>query len=377
MTSILSKATIESVANPLHKYRWELMLFIGIPLGIDLISLAVWELRVLGSEVPPISHVTAHYAVAGIVKMAALGILWWRVRHLGRPYFSLLVLYAFFVAFPSVELINFWRYWCSLQHPIHVLQQALVGKNAIDAEEYTALVDQVRHITPDWYCVSDYIVFTILTYVSASIKLASLIWFAWMASRFSMSHAAVFIGLSTALGGVFGYSPSFVPTLLGHLIITSIKFSNYGFWVPKSFEQLWPLTALVAFVAQFVLCCIAVRVLGSFNHGIDYRRKVITFTAVLLVLATLVRAFYNWDSWISRASYTFDSATGAILYHLRSPEAFILSYALVFAITYGAWRLFPLGNAGDNGSTPTDTSPLQTSHESVVAAGEETTSRRI
>ena len=357
MTSILSKATIDSVANPLHKYRWELTLFIGIPLVVDVISLAVWELRVLGSEVPSISHVTAHYAVAGIVKMAALGILWWRVHHLGRPYFSLLVLYAFFVAFPGVEVINFWKYWCSLQHPIHVLQQALAGKNAINAEEYAALVDQVRHITPDWYCVSDYVVFTILTYVSASIKLALLIWFAWMASRFSMFHAAVFIGLSTALGGVFGYSPSFVPTILGHLIVTSIKYSNYGFWVPKSFEQLSPLSALVAFVAQIVLCCVAVRVLGGFNHGMDLRRKVITFTAVLLILATLMQAIYKWDSWFIRTSYTFDGSATAILYYLRSPEAFILSYALVFAITYVAWRLFPSGDVGDSGSTPTDTSP--------------------
>ena len=309
--------------------------------------------------------------------MAALGILWWRVRHLGRPYFSLLVLYAFFVAFPSVELVNFWRYWCSLQHPVHALQEALAGKNAIDAEEYAALVAQVRHITPHWYCVSDYIVFTILTYVIASIKLALLIWFAWLASRFSMFHATVFIGLSTALGGVLGYWPSFIPTFPGHWIITSIKILNYDYLIFDPILLFWLIPALSAIVFRSALSWIAIIVLDDFNRSMDYRRKVITFTVALLVLATLMQAFYNWDSWISRPSHVFGDSVTAMLYQLRSPEAFILSYAFVFAITYGAWRLFPPSNAGDSDSTPMDPSPAQTSHDSVGAAGEETTSRRV
>ena len=377
MTSTSNKAKIARVASPLHKYRWELTLFIGIPLVVDVISLAVWELRVLVSEVLPNRHIMAHYAVAGIVKMAALGILWWRVRHLGRPYFSLLVLYAFFVAFPGVELVHFWRYWCSLQHPVHALQEALAGKNAIDAEEYATLVAQVRHITPDWYCVSDYIVFTILTYTLVSIKVALLIWFVWLASRFSMFHATVFIGLSTALGGVHGFMPQFIPTLLGDVVITSIKVSNYGHLMPQSLVALWPISLLVAIVLRVALSCMAIKVLGDFSPGMDVLRKYITVSVLLISLATSVQLFYNWNIWIDRQKYLSGSSATAVDLYLRSPEGFILSYALVVVFAFGVWRLFPPSNAGDSDSTPMDPSPAQTSHDSVGAAGEETTSRRV
>ena len=365
MTSILSKATIDSVANPLHKYRWELALFIGIPLVVDVISLAVWEFFHYVLEGLPSGYMFAHFAVAGVVKMVVLGIFWWRVRALGRPYFSLLALYAFFVAIPSLQLLSFWYYWCSIESPNRAFSDSTLGYG-ITPDEYARLFAR------DWYCSSNDIIVTLLIHSWTIAKFALLIWFARLASIINLRHAVMFICLSMALSAV-----PFIPTFFGSIAITSLRISNYGFWVPKSFEQLWPLSALVASVAQFVLCCIAVRVLGGFNQNKGVFLKYFTATVVLLSLAALVRLFHNWSIWINRLDYSFGDSASAAFYYVRFPETFILSYALAFAITLVVWRLFPHGDAGDSDSTPMDPSPAQTSHDSVGAAGEETTSRRV
>ena len=146
-----------SIAGIATRYRWELLLFIGIPIIVSAVSLLfMWRSLVFGVDLFDPLSLPFRWLTPIL-----LGVFYVRVRSLGRPILKLVWGYAFVAA--------------------------TVGR-AVDLSLDIADPSGWWMWGVDWR-----------TGVQILVSMIVLVWFAGRASKVSFSHALLLIGLTTAL----------------------------------------------------------------------------------------------------------------------------------------------------------------------------------
>ena len=141
------------------RYRWELWLFVGVPL----VANVVWVIESSRPELftLPLSERQdlSYISPRAILLLLLLGLSYLRVRRLGRPTLALVWAYGIAAALANAVATV----------AIQVFDTPLPGSR------------------------------TALSLVASAVALAILVWFGRQASRISLGHALLLVGLSTTL----------------------------------------------------------------------------------------------------------------------------------------------------------------------------------
>ena len=325
---------VTKISDLAHKYRWELTLFIGIPLAVDAVSWALWQFI----SVRPgslIATVTFHsYQFLGIpysfiiLKALSIGILWLRVRHLKRRYLSLIWLYALASATAVVIL------------PI--------GARAIGY----IFVDYDPDFRPFlWLSYRHYWL------AQTIMQFSILVYFAVLISKISLRHAVLFIGLSAAVvNGIDLLNDA--ELFIYHSVITLVDASDNVLYSGA------PYFNIPSIVFSVIMSLLAVGLLASVDNSRS-RKSDIGIVAIF-VFALLLKIPYGKLIWIAAWHYSGNRGFVDTVLNLGSVENFVIGYGLILTFTYAMWTLFSRKNAHASDALVTDTSQTHNANGSLA-----------
>lgn len=295
------------------RYRWELMLLVGIPfikrtigwllphiLGNFNLSLDYWSC-------PPDYYCLPRYLSPFLnISLLLLGLFYFHVRRTGRPILSLLWAYAFVIT----------AFWISMSMLL----------NAMD---------------PEWWLRAPW---SWWNEIQTFIHLAILMWFARQASKISFSHTLVLIGLSYFLFefGLVAINLVFLP-LEGRMAAWDIG----AFALVVTLFAVWVLSRLgvskekhEADIERWIgswdipafgtaLRRLAVRVLPRFDPARGISKELLV---ALFGLYWLLSAFFTLRSWIGREfeiAFFIETMVHLIVYR---PLWIVLVILLAYAV---------------------------------------------
>ena len=251
------------------KYRWELWLFVGVPLVVNV----TWVIESSRSELftLPLSERQdlPYISPRAILLLLLLGLSYLRVRRLGRP--TLALVWAYGVAAVLANALA--------TVAIQVFGSPLPGSR------------------------------TALSLVAMAVALAILVWFGRQASRISLGHALLLVGLSTTL-------PRGISPLTGVFPVLTAVDESY---------HIFPWSIALAF--SVALSLLAVWALGRFDSasGVARTRMVLAlFGVAVLVLISTHWAIASWQSEFLQLAFA-TALVSAIM---------AVSYAAVIALIY-------------------------------------------
>ena len=284
-------ATLTQLAS---RYRWELMLIVGIPF----IERTIWWLlpHILGNfdmtfdiwSLPPFLRPFLN------VSLILLALFYFQVRRMGRTILSLLWAYAF-----VSEAVN------------------------IVASPYTYLSDpgQIREFSQSWWARWEVSVgwwsIDVAYLQSILLTILVLVWFARQASKISFGHALVLIGLATP-----GYVSSMIMSSLvfarfedravaWDIAAFALLFTLFAIWVLSRLDlprekheadiERW-IGSLNIPVVSVPLRRLAIRILPRFDPARGIGKELLV---ALFVLHFLPQVHLELRSWFI---YGFDSA---------------------------------------------------------------------
>ena len=287
-------ATLTDLAS---RYRWELMLLVGIPL-IERTTL--WLLpHILGNfnlsldywSCPPDYYCLPFYISPFLnISLYLLGFFYFHVRRTDRT--TLTLLWAF--AFVS-----------------EAVGQATYLLLTVDYLEQLSTIE-ISDTDWDWHLG---LVFLPTTMV--------LVWFARQASRTSFNHALVFIGVAIALNSSSLYVPGIVFTLLEDwavvwwdFAVLALAVTLFAIWVLSRLDlprekheadiERW-ISSWNIPVVSVPLRRLAVRILPRFDPARGISKELL---AVLFGLYLLPLVYFQLRSWVF---YRFDSGFPIVL----------------------------------------------------------------
>ena len=255
--------------QPVLKYRWELWLFVGVPLVVSV----TWVIESSRPELftLPLSERQdlPYISPKAILLLLLLGLSYLRVRRLGRP--TLALVWAYGVAAALANAVA--------SVAIQVFGTPLPGSR------------------------------TALSLVASAVALAILVWFGRQASRISLGHALLLVGLSTTLPRGTSSLTSVFP------LLTAVD------------EPYRIVSWSIVLAFNIALSLLAVWALGRFDSasGVDRTRMVIAlFSVAVLVLISTHWAIVSWQS---------ESLQPAFISALISAIVAV-SYAVVITLIY-------------------------------------------
>ena len=251
------------------RYRWELWLFVGVPLVVS-VTWVIESSRPEPFTLPLSEHQDLPYiSPKAILLLLLLGLSYLRVRRLGRP--TLALVWAYGVAAALANAVA--------TVAIQVFGTPLPGSR------------------------------TALSLVASAVALAILVWFGRQASRISLGHALLLVGLSTTLPRGIN------PLTSVSSILTAVD------------EPYRIVTWSIVLAFSIALSLLAVWALGRFDSasGVARTRMVIAlFSVAVLVLISTHWAIVSWQSESLQPAFT-SALVSAI---------FAVSYAVVIALIY-------------------------------------------
>lgn len=261
------------------RYRWELLLFLGIPLTIEICALALLYLTLIWDSVlwiVPLSLISS--VLPSALLLVLLGVSYLRIRRVKRDALAIVWLYTLIVAvFTLVTDFLF---------------------------QYDAIADRVLSSSLYW----------VFIWIPSLISFVVLLWFAKLASRISLGHGYMLVALSP-----------FVSDISDILIIPWQLLPSTGFMrVLLGSIYSGPNVAILLLHMVFgvLIASLSVWVLGGFDSFGSGQRK---FWIAVLVL--------------SGATWTGFEATNLLFdYHVYGVAVnvawFLLYHGLAFGLIY-------------------------------------------
>ena len=334
ITNLSSEATVDRIYKASYKYRWELTLFIGIPLAVDAVSWAIWQFITIRPDSFVATFTFHRSKFIGlpysffILKALALGILWLRLRRLNRRHLSLIWLYALAsaTALVVVPLVT------------HVFAD-LFGDDALALPAYRWF------LSIQFWMAQSIVQFTILAC------------FTVLASKSGLRHALMFICLAMAISNgmdVLDYVMHLVyPT---HTTIydasgDELYSGRLYFYVPTIIFKLVMIMLAVVLLARH----------DAAKRGISSLGMAVAFGVALLAAAPYWKIY-----WIKAWHYSGDRGFLDMALVRGSFENFMVGYPLVIAITYIVWILTRRENALPNAELVAESSQSHNADDSSV-----------
>lgn len=296
-------ATLTQLAS---RYRWELMLFVGIPF----IEWTTWWF---------LPHILSNFNIAFDVdsfpsyiapfqnlSLALLGVLYFRVRRLGRAMLSLLWAFAF-----AYEV---------------VVTAGHLVLNATDPEGWSA-------VSATWWSVGIFLV-----------SIMILVWFARVASRTSFNHALVLIGLAIVLNGSYLLTSDLIfarfvdGPVAWDFVVTALVVTLFAVWVLARLDlaggphetdiERWALSLNVPIFGD-LLRRFTVRMLPRFDPANGVNKELII---TLFGMSWLLVVYITLRSQVGHNLETVDlilvPVLGIVLWTFSIALAIILAYVL-------------------------------------------------
>ena len=263
------------IVGMLFKYRWELLLFIGIPLASDLITaVAVGFLNILLGFL---------FHASLFVHLVLMLLFYLRVRRLRRT--TLTVVWGYGVAAIAVLI---------------VVNIPLLSWIAEHLFERPTTISSITY----WLLIAPIV------------SLATLVWFARRASRTSVSHGFLLVALSPALGG--SIAAGYLAEAAGVIPV---------FDLARSVTTMIPLM-----IIRFGLACLAIVVLSQFDTA-SSRMRILSIAALICVVAlsevaeVVSYVGHIGDSlvWTNLAISIISNIGGSVMY-------FGIAFALVYLV---------------------------------------------